>query len=97
MNYFPLIASSHILFIFHNTIINNFSEFSSASLEEEWDHTKYWKSRSIRLKIIGLDVLLTKYNWRTADLNVSAPKRIGFYTSSNLINNVPSGLRLARS
>jgi hypothetical protein len=81
------------VFIFHNTIINNFSEFNSSSLQHEWVHTAYWKSHNIGLKIIGLDVLFTKYNWQTSDLS---PKRIGFYTSGNLINNVPSTLRLAR-
>ena len=59
------------IFMFHHTVINKFnSSLIPSSIEIEWDHTAYWNILNIPLNIIGINVLFTKYNWVSGDLDV---------------------------
>lgn len=62
------------IYIFHHTVILN-GGFESNSNDdpkgmEEWFHTNHWKSRNIPLHVIGLNVLFTKYNAYSGNINM---------------------------
>lgn len=59
------------IYMFHHTVINKFDvRLIPPSIEIEWQHTAYWNLLNIPLNIIGINVLFTKYNWTSGNLDV---------------------------
>jgi hypothetical protein len=61
------------LIIFHNNIIqlNAFDKIAkNLIVENEWVHTRCWKSRNIKFNVIGINLVLTDYNAGSGDVNM---------------------------
>jgi hypothetical protein len=61
------------LIIFHNNIIqlNAFGKIpNNLIVENEWIHSMCWKSRNIKLNVIGINLVLTDYNAGSGDVNM---------------------------
>jgi len=62
--YEKYIILDDMLYIFHNNVIHKdaFDKISETIRESEWIHTKHWVERNIELNVIGIYLVLTKYN-----------------------------------
>jgi hypothetical protein len=87
-------------YIFHKNVINNggFQKIDKPHINEwytvdnkfmpwehEWFHTNCWRSRNIKLNIIGIHLLFTKFNSYSGDINPIKLER-NIYYSSNVFN-----------
>ena len=59
-----IIALDDQIYLFHRNIIDmgGFVPFKTNELEREWFHSNCWKSRGIKLNVIGVDVIFTRKN-----------------------------------
>jgi hypothetical protein len=57
-----IIALDDQIYIFHRNIIDmgGFVPFQTNELEREWIHSNCWKSRGIKLNVIGINAILTR-------------------------------------
>jgi hypothetical protein len=76
------------IYIFHHNIIdkNGFTTFDPDSVrhwfficgqyyshEHEWAHSNCWLSRNIPLNVVGLNLILTKLDAYSGDINIANP------------------------
>jgi hypothetical protein len=61
-----------MLYIFHKNIVQNnaFEIIPTMSTEHEWDHTRVFNERKIRLNVIGINLLMTKYSCFSGNINM---------------------------
>ncbi len=67
------IVMDDMLYIFHNNLVqqNAFDPIPGlTSPEHEWEHTRVFNNRNIKLNIIGINLCMTKYNTFSGNINM---------------------------
>ena len=61
-----------MIYIFHKNIVQNnaFNKISITKHQDEWEHTRVFNERNIKLNVIGINLCFTKYNAFSGNINM---------------------------